>query len=158
MFKYFLFGLLATLNIAALHAVDVEMQAAADTRRAVAPSITAAQICQSILASTPLLDLPPESIPVERLKRWSRESVIASLYYYAVTAVESVNPTHDMNQAKAWYAKAALSGEPYAFYRLALIFIKRDNQEALGLILMQAAADKNYYDARVYLGLEKEDY
>lgn len=157
MCKYFLFRLLALLNIAALQAVDVEMQAAG-AMKPVVPSVTATQICERILGATPLVGLPPESIPVERLKRWSRESVIASLYYYAVTAVESVNPTHDMNQAKAWYAKAALVGEPYAFYRLALILIKRENQETVGLILMQAAADKDYYDARVYLGLEKEDY
>jgi hypothetical protein len=158
MFKYFLFGLLALLNITTVRAVDVEMQAALGARRPVAPSITSEQICQSILDETALLELPSESLPESSLRRWTRESVMASLYYYSVSSVKSTNPKHDLNQAKAWYAKAALLKEPYALYSLAIIFIKWEKQEELGRILMQDAAAKGYYDARVYLGLEKEDY
>lgn len=85
-------------------------------------------------------------------------SMTASLYYCAVAAVESENPTRDLNQAKSWYAKAALLDDPYALYSLGIIFIKWEKQEALERILMQSAADKNYYGARVYLGLEKQDF
>ncbi len=157
MFKYLLLGLVVCSNIRSGYAVDVEMLPASRDPVAVRQP-TATQICEGIIAVTRLVELPQESLAESSVKRWGRESVMASLYYCAVADLESKSPAHDMQQAKAWYATAALLGKPHALYSLAIIFIKWETQEAFGHILMQAAADKNDYDARVYLGLEKEDY
>lgn len=157
MFKYLLAGLAICSNIKYGHAADVDMLPA--SRGSVAAlQPTAKQICGDIIAATPLVELPPASLPESSIKRWGRESVMASLYQYNVDMLKTIDRARDMNQAKAWYATAALLGKPHALYSLAIIFIKKDKQELLGRILMQAAADKNDYDARVYLGLEKEDY
>lgn len=157
MSKYLLVVLVLCLNIRYGHATDVDMLPI--PKSAVSASQpTAAQICEGIITTTTLVKLPLDSISSERIRRWGEASVTASLYYGAVAGLESTNRAHDLNQAKAWYAKASLSGDSYALYSLAIILIEWENQEALGRILMQAAADKNYYDARVYLGLEKEDY
>lgn len=145
-------GLLMTIGISLLHTMDV------DTSQVRQPPVTAGEICRKILDETPLVELSLDSIDPERLSRWGKDNVIASLYYCAVSHLKSTNREYDLNQAKAWYAKSALADDPYALYTLGIIFIKWDKQEALGRILMQAAADKNYYDARVYLGLEKQDF
>lgn len=150
MFK--IVGLLICVSISWLQAMDVD---ASPVRQ---QPLTAEAICRKILTEVPLTELSLDSIDPERLRRWGKDNVIASLYYCAVSHLKTTNREHDLNQAKAWYAKSALADDPYALYTLGIIFIKWDKQEVLGRILMQAAADKNYYRARVYLGLEKQDF
>lgn len=164
MFKYIFLILTLSLSITQVHATDVEMQVDG-SRQAVAP-VTAGQVCKRIIEATPAIEFPQALIPAFRIKSWEEAAtapakkarVTASLYYSRAEDLESGNPVHDINQAKTWYAKASLLGDTYALYRLAIILIKWEKQEKLGLILMQAAADRNDYDARVYLGLEKQEF
>lgn len=164
MFKYISLILTVSLSTSHIQTAEVEMQVEV-ARQAVAP-VTTDQLCQRIIEVIPPIEFPQALIPAFRIKSWEEAAtapakkarITASLYCSRVENLKSINPVEDMNQAKTWYAQAALLGDTYALYRLAIILIKWEKQEALGLIFMQAAADRNDYDARVYLGLERQEF
>jgi TPR repeat protein len=121
-------------------------------------------ICTSIIQSTTLEQLPQDVIlsqarkPFDELSVAEKEHLTASAYATAVDELKSRNIDHDVQQALAWYARASLDKDLYAFFRLGILLAEWENQQESSVILIQAAADLGEHHARVYLGLEKEDY
>ena len=121
-------------------------------------------ICTSLIRSTKLEKLSPDVIrsrarnPLDQLSAAEKERLTASIYATAVDELKSRDIDHDVQQALAWYAKASLHGDLYAFFRLGVLLAEWENQQEASNILIQAAADLGEHHARVYLGLEKEEY
>lgn len=121
-------------------------------------------LCQAICTKTSLALLSEDKIPVRFKKDIAgmpspgKENYIASLYaYLADHAQDGHNDFYNI-QARAWWAAVALKGDAEAFYYLGALALNCDKDEATATIFMQAAAEKGNRHARIWLGLEKEDY
>ena len=153
MMKYVLIGMFL-LGANGQAATVVETEAVQKARK----------ICTDVSQSTMLESLSSDVIlsrarkPFDELSVAEKERLTASFYATTVDELKSLDIDHDVKQALAWYAIASLHGDLYAFFRLGILLAEWENQQESSVILIQAAADLGEHHARVYLGLEKEDY